>query len=254
MYYLTLFSLLLIFPHLLMAEAPQSPWQQAEKIAQETDIAKACEFLASLPDALAATSEFQTLVQRNYRAKNIPGMIQYGQAGIQFALQSAARLPEQDAPVACELRGRAKAIAYNLSANLWPGWKEPGIHLNATDLALGLQFAKTNLRLAIELDKQGEPLGHAYWLLGAHALAANDSLAAVTAFRTAAKHYAGDYALMSAGYAALAARLSKEEAEVTAGTEQFTETLTLLRKSTGKDGKFFAAQLEMAVEVFLPRK
>ena len=59
---------------------------------------------------------------------------------------------------------------------------------------------------------------------------------------------------VSAAPAALAARLSKEEAEVTAGTEQFTETLTLLRKSTGKDGKFFAAQLEMAVEVFLPRK
>lgn len=228
----------------------ESPVVEAETIAQAHDLAKACEYLTGLPDPAASASAFHSLVRRSWQIKNVPAMIQYGQAGIQFALQTSAKLGDGEAKLATQLRGLAKSIAYDVSSNLWPGWDEPGITLNATDLAIGLQLARANLRLARELDRKGAPLGHAWWLLGAHELASRNHTAAVAAFETAQAEYAGDYALMALGYACLAQQFTKHKMDRAEATQNFEKTVKSLRGSTGPDGKFFASQLETAAKVF----
>lgn len=236
-----------------MTAEPEFPAIEAEKVAREYDVVKACEYLTALPDPAAAAKGFHELVRRSWRAKNVPAMIQYGQAGIQYALQASAKLGDTDAKLAAQLRSQAKAIAYDVSSNLWPGWDEPGITLSPTDLTIGLQLAKTNLRLAKELDRIGDPLGHAWWLVGAHELAARNLPFATAAFVEAEKHYQGDYAEMTRGYSSLVQQLNTDAAQQIAGRRDFEKIMKTLRESKGSDGKFFASQLETATKVFLTR-
>lgn len=243
------FLVFLLGSRVMTAAEPASHVVEAEKIAQAHDLVKACEYLAGLPDPVVSANAFHTLLKRSWKAKNVAAMIQYGQAGVQFALQASAKC--DDAKLAVQLRGLAKSIAYDTSSNLWPGWNEPGVKLNPTDLAIGLQLAKTNLRLAKELDRKGDPLGHAWWLLGAHELASHNYSSSVKAFEAAHSEYSGENALMARSYSYLAQHFTRKDAELADVKQDFEQSVKLLRESTGPDGKFFADQLETAVKIFL---
>jgi hypothetical protein len=234
-----------------MAAQPDLLASEAEQIAHEQDLVKACEFLTGACDPLVSARGFHEMVRRSWRAKNISAMILFGQAGMQFSLQASTRHSQNDRNVATQLRSQAKAMAYDVSANLWPGWDDEGITLGPMECSIGMQLAKTNLRLAKELERSGEPLGHAWWLLGAHELAARNFHAAEAAFAEAVKHYEGDYVLMCRGYSFLSAQLAEDVAKRTSAPTEFEKILKALRESDRSDAKFFAAQLETATKVFL---
>ena len=65
-----------------------------------------------------------------------------------------------------------KTYSLMLSGDSWPGGKDEGIEITASDLVAGIALARQNLRLAKELKRDDEVFANAHWLLGAHQLAA----------------------------------------------------------------------------------
>ncbi len=195
---------------------------------------------------------YHTLVKQIYSQKrDVPRMILIGRAGIQFCLSEAKKNREADPLLASELLGLAKSMAYDVSANAWPGWQDEGVVITRTDLALGLDCARLNLRLAKELKRNEEILGNAHWLLGAQLLAGDKPSEAE--FQSAAEQFRhadkADYQEMAHGYAALA-RLKQNPSDELARREM-TNRIRTLRTLEGPDAKFFADQLEQVSAYFL---
>lgn len=196
---------------------------------------------------------YSTLVRLGYsQEKNVPLMAAFGRRGIQYGLEQAGRTESDE--LADKLRSTAKEISFNLGANTWPGWDE-GIVITATDLAVGLDAARTNLRLARELKRDAGPLSNAHWLLGAHYLAANDLPQATGEFAKSAelnvesKNPEGEW--MSRGYEAIVQQLNeKTRAD---GDKSLAAAVTKLREIGSDDAKFFADQLESVSRFFLRR-
>jgi len=107
-------------------------------------------------------------------------------AGIQFCLDQAEKTALSDRNEATDLRSAAKQLAYNLASFTWPGWDEPQIELDPSQIADGLDAARLNLRLALELDKGDLALSRAYWMLAGHLLAAHAATGAEATYRRAA--------------------------------------------------------------------
>jgi hypothetical protein len=181
--------------------------------------------------------EYQVAASKAYRVdKDLPAMIAVMRAAIQFASLEAQRLPEHRE----RLLGAAKAMAYNLGANTWPGWNEDGIQPNETDRWFGKDAARLNLRLAIELDRGPVPLCNAHWLLGAHALADRLLSEAIGQFELG-RDYAvsagrGDLEWMCRGYIAIAGDGHAQTVELAACVDE-------LKAIGTDDANFFAAQL-----------
>jgi hypothetical protein len=121
------------------------------------------------PEAVAAAYH-TALRDRYWKLHDLPGVIERGRAGILYCL-------------AHSLRSQAKAMAFDVGSFTWPGWEEAGIEPTVDDLSFGRQCAALNLKLAIELNKPPDKVASAHWLVGAHALTAGDSIAAVGAFQ-----------------------------------------------------------------------
>ena len=144
------------------------------------------ELLCREPDAGSAADAFSAAANHFYwKDKDLPASVAMGRAGVQYALAAAMRLDPGEASLVSELRGKAKAMAYNLASFTWPGWGEPGIVIGPSDLVTGFDAARTNLRLAMELRKGALPMSRAHWILGAHELAATRHADAQTSFARA---------------------------------------------------------------------
>ena len=225
----------------------QKLWQ----LAQEWDLFAACAEIESRGDApqvASAYAEFANWVLSDRH--DVPAMAAVSRAGIQYSLSEAVRCQEKDPDRAQQLKGAAKSMAYNLGANSWPGWNDQNIRLNASDLAAGLDAARLNLRLGKELKRGPEPMGNAYWLLGAQQIAdrqygqARDSFDhAAIEFKSAGKE---DYELMARGYISLARLL----AGTPGAAEELKAAIAALNGRQSEDAKFFAQQIETAREVF----
>jgi hypothetical protein len=225
----------------------QKLWQ----LAQERDLFAACAEIESRGDApMVATSyaQFANWVLSDRR--DVAAMTAVSRAGIQYALSEARRCQEKDPDLAQQLKGAAKSMAYNLGANSWPGWNDQGIHLNASDLAAGLDAARLNLRLGQELKRGPGPMGNAYWLLGAQQLAARQYRQARESFDHSAMEFKSadkeDFELMARGYVSLA-RLLEGASEA---AEELKAAVAALNGRPSEDAKFFAQQIETAREVF----
>src|SRR5688500_17012208 len=132
---------------------------EALRLAAEQDSFAAIAWLSAQPDPIAVAKAFsEAMLHLYWQEKNLPLAIAFGRAGAQFALAAAAGWETSDPGKALELRGSAKTMAYNLASFTWPGWNEPGIVTTSSDVALGLDAAKANLRLAVELQKGELPL------------------------------------------------------------------------------------------------
>ena len=114
----------------------------------------AVELLCREGDGLGAAKTFSEAANHFYwKEKDLVSSVAMGRAGVQHALSAAACCDPGDLPLAFELRGQAKAMAYNIASFTWSGWDEPGIVIGPSDLATGLDAARTNLRLGTELKK-----------------------------------------------------------------------------------------------------
>jgi hypothetical protein len=224
---------------------------QALRIAEQQDSFAAVLFVTTQADALVAAKTFSEAMLFSYwQAKNLPLAVALGRAGVQFALTAAEHHDE----LAGELRSTAKALAYNLASFIWPGWNEPGIAVTATDVAVGLDAAKTNLRLANELQKGDLPLSRAHWMLGAQQLAASDFAAATASFAEAEKFAAAantpTEALLARGFV-LVTHLVEAHRQGTP-TPAAAELVTLKQNLAQlPDGEAFCSQFDGALAVFM---
>ncbi len=223
-------------------------------ILRESDSFKACEFVNSLGDSSVVAQRYSDLLRDFYwQQRDVPRMVMFGRAGIQYCLRQAAACAKDEPDKAKKLLGAAKAIAYNLAANTWPGWKDEEITLTASDLAAGLDAARLNLRLANELGREGEVLGNAHWVLGAHYLAAEEGPQALEAFAAAADKFRQAkkpaHATMAVGYQGIANMTRPPTRDE--GQKQFDESLAALKEMDTDEAKFFAEQLETAAKVLL---
>jgi hypothetical protein len=199
------------------------------------------------PDAERAANVFVELARRLYAQKSLARSVAIRRAGIQFCLCH----PGGDAILHRTLRQRAKAQAYNLAADTWPGWGDEGIVCTASDLDAGLDAARLNLRLVRELELGPLPHSNSHWLLGAQWLARADYHAAHAEFSQASElaraAQNADAAQMNAGYAALVGVLRGDP-----GAEgEFARIVEALENvADSEDAPFFAAQLVKARGVF----
>ncbi|MEZ6066016.1 MAG: hypothetical protein R3B90_09975 [Planctomycetaceae bacterium] len=227
--------------------------ETALKTLDEVDTYAACREIEAAPTAVAACELYhQALKTLYFQRRDLRGMTAVGRAGIHFALSRAQVITSDDPAQAAELRSWAKTMAYDLSANLWPGWRDEGITLTEADLANGLEAARLNLRLAIELDKPLDRQADAHWLVGAHELAAHRSAAAIAAFTKSAELALAadqlDTALMSRGYVAIA-QLQANPADQQARAVLDGEIAKLRERGTD-DASFFADQLVSVGELY----
>ncbi len=163
--------------------------------------------------------------------KDLTGSIAVGCATLGLGLSGDA-----------EVRSAAKAVAYNLAANSWRGWDEPGIHPSPADERIGLLAAELNLALAAELQKPPIALARAHWLRGALRMSAEDWDGAASDFDEAAR-LAGEAgetgeATLSQAFAALSRH---QPAAVRAA---------LAELEPNDPDRFFRGQVEVAARVF----
>jgi hypothetical protein len=152
------------------------------------DSGAAIDYLNRQTDPAAVLDTYVKLIRHFYWTdKNLPFVVLMARAGIQYGLTISDTAAEPE--LAKQFKSTAKAIAYDLASFTWPGWAEPGLVIGQTDLAVGLDAAKINLRLAHKLDKGDLPLARAYWMLGGQQLAGGSLSQAETSF-SQAEHYA----------------------------------------------------------------
>jgi hypothetical protein len=176
--------------------------------------------------------------------KNVPAMVIVSRAGIKHLLKSVDRSPEAE-----DAGHHAKALAYNLGSFTWPGWNEPGIVLSAADVGAGLEASGLNLRLADELNRPEKAKAKAYWLLGAHQLAASAYVSASESFCSGKPHAerSDDTSLgpMLDGYLLLTRVLSEPGNGQT--RREFDSSLSRLRSDGTEDRREYANQLTTAL-------
>ncbi|MBI5667131.1 MAG: hypothetical protein HZC41_03915 [Chloroflexi bacterium] len=221
--------------------------EQLLQIQAEQDVFAAIESLQRQADP-ATVMRTCTEATRHYywQAKDVVRAVMIGWVGMQYGLTTALG---QNAESAYELRSAAKGLAYDIASFTWPGWDEPGIRLDPSLLALGLEAAKVNLRLAQELDKGDLQLARAYWMLGAQQLAAGQHKSAADNFRQSAAYAerAG-----SAGEAWLARAFAQLTALAAApANRQAAAELAACRQRLADIEPEFVQQVETATRVFV---
>jgi hypothetical protein len=204
---------------------------------------------AGTPTEIAAT--YQSLLSKLYwKAHDLPAVVAVGRAGILYCLGQS--LVEGASPESIDqFRSIAKGLAYDVGSFTWPGWEEPGINPTSADLSFGMECARLNLRLAIELKKPPDRLSMAHWLVGAHALAARDSELALQQFRLAVGVLPGDSGMttLNAGYLAIA-RLCKNCDDLSA-RQSLEEILNHLHADSSEDARTFRSQIVSAQRLFV---
>ena len=153
------------------------------------DLFATIDYLNQQDGPLAVINTYSQLVRRLYwEEKNLPATVTISLAGIQYGLTASGLASHPD--TAIKIKSVAKGLAYDLASFTWPGWDEPGIEIGSSDLAIGLEAAKANLRYAQELNKGDLPLSRACWMLGGHHLAGGNLSDASAYFNKAERHAA----------------------------------------------------------------
>jgi hypothetical protein len=210
------------------------------------------ELLASSTEPVSTLHSIVDAVMTLYwKRKDLPRVVLTGFAGIGagFAVAHAASEVETRE----KLLGHVKALAFNIGSFTWPGWNEPGISPGATDLFIGLEAARTNLRLAVDLRKGDLPASRAHWLLGAHLISAQSFDEAIREFEESVvcaekAGAAGERALAEAFAGLTAAATKTDISERRQGQERVRLALAKLREAGNPDD--FIGQVHTAAAVF----
>lgn len=213
------------------------------------DLFMAIDYLNQQDGPLAVINTYSQLVRRLYwEEKNLPAVIIIALAGIQYGLMASTAASHPD--TAAKIKSVAKGLAYDLASFTWPGWNEPGIVIGLSDLAIGLEAAKANLRFANELDKGDLPLSRAYWMLGGHHLAGGNLSDAAACFNKTEDYAAAANVeaerLLAQGFSLITAMLeSPGNTAIQDQLEQVKDHLARL-----EHGEDFIGQIDTAWSVF----
>lgn len=217
---------------------------KVRSILAEQDSYAAADYVQGLgTPPVVARAYAQVVMDLYWKAVDPGAVVSLGRAGILYCLTKAREIEPKSTEDADRWRGQAKAIAYNVGSFTWPGWGREGLSLDAAEVAAGREAAGLNLRLAKDLGKTSGPLSAAFWLVGAHQLAAGEFDAAEASFRKAqaadVEAGAKEGALMCSGYAAIAGILAGTEG----AQEDLQERIADLHALGTEDANFYAKQL-----------
>lgn len=163
------------------------------------DVSAAIEWILTEDDPARVLAMFHGAIRHAYWSrKDVGQVVALGEAAFAFGGTSDDE----------RLVGLLKPIAYDVGSFCWVGWDEPGVAISAEDAAAGARAASSNLVLAERSQRPPASLASAHWLVGAHALASGDRLAAVASFEESARYAraGGDRGaeLLALGYVAIA--------------------------------------------------
>lgn len=184
--------------------------------------------------------------------KGAKNLVVVGYRGISFCLKQAASSISTDPALAEGFKGQAKTIAYNVAANSWPGWGDEGVVISRADMESGLEAAKLNLKLAVELKKGADKVAAAYWLLSALELALGQFPASISSIDQSNSYAAEvkDQTVLAFGEGfkglILLAAGSKDQ-----GVQLFEAGVGQLQEIGTDDANFYISQLQTAKKVFL---
>ncbi|HSU66164.1 MAG TPA: hypothetical protein VLJ39_04815 [Tepidisphaeraceae bacterium] len=221
---------------------------------ERQDAFAAIDLIVRDADPIAAAKSFLEVMRHLYwQKKNLALSVMLAQAGADFGLSEAVRADASDAAVALQLRSIAKGLLYDIASFTWPGWDEPGILITPTDMAIGYEAAKGNLRLARDLNKGDLPLSRAHWMLAGHQLCGRDYAGAEQSYALAAKHAALAGAkseeLLAAGFGRLT------DLFISPGSVITQQQLDLIQQDLRRleNGPEFIGQMLTAMRVFSAR-
>jgi hypothetical protein len=133
--------------------------EELKGFLKDADTYEAIEFLNRQGDPVEMLKRYSDLVNYFYWGKKrLLHAVAFARAGMQYSLTKSWSFLEKDPAKANELRKTARVISHNLASYTWPGWDEEGIVITETDIAVGLDAAKLNLRLVRELEERLMPL------------------------------------------------------------------------------------------------
>jgi len=162
---------------------------RAHELLKTQDSFAAIEHITGYENPRVSMNTFADMVVELYwKHRDLPDVIAIGRAGVQFGLTTAARVAKDDPQTAQQLRGVVRAIAYNVASFAWPGWNESDLEISKTDAALGLDAAKTSLRLVQEMNEAPIKLSRGHWIVGAYHLSGGSHRAAIQEFEKAVQH------------------------------------------------------------------
>lgn len=203
--------------------------------------------LASSP-ASDAADRYRTAMRDAYwERKDLASSLAIGWAAVDRCFTEATAGRTDGAGTGLHLAD-AKGFLYDIASFTWPGWAETGIAVTVDQARLGLDAARWNLELAIELDKDALPMSRAHWMLGAHLLTAGDHRGAEACFQEAAEHAVRADSPADVGLA----RAFGDLASVAAGDDPGAEerlTASLAALGSLGDGSMFADQVTTARRV-----
>ena len=220
---------------------------------KEHDTFKAIEFINKQGEPEIVAKLYSDLVNDFYwKEKTLSEVITFARAGIQYCLTKAQDITKEDPKKVEELRFTAKIISYNLASYTWPGWDEKGISISQSDLLVGLDAAKLNLRLAFELKKDAVPLSMAYWVLGAQYLALANYDEAIKAF-TSSKEKAEEANdnmndLLALGYIGVTKII--QGSQKVEGEKELDKAIKEFKKLNTEDSEFYIEQLKTVLKIF----
>lgn len=220
--------------------------EQGRELVRSKDAAALVEFLVSLQDPVQALDVCRSLANEAYwERKDLDQAMAIARSGITVGLTLA-----HDSYQAYGLRSAAKAMAFNLASFAWPGWAEEGITSQHRHLVEALDSARTNVRLAVELEKGPVVVARGHWMVGASLLALGryqEAIAEFLASRLSADEGQSPVeSAMAEGYAALVRVVERPGDQ--AIDDELNEIIDRLR--TIDDGSAYAEQIETALRVF----
>ncbi len=218
---------------------------------RNVDTFAAIDFLSKEVDPFTVTSTFNDLIGHLYwEDKDLSQVVAMGRAGIQYGLAAAAEADSINPDASKEIYDKVRAIAFNVASFSWPGWDEPGINPNPTDMALGYDAAKLGVRLVNESDDEPIRFARSFWMLGAHQLASRKSARAEESFglsaEYASKAAADSERLLAQGFVVLA-RVQAGTGGPGLGDELERIKADLAEVEFGQD---FINQIDTAAKVF----
>jgi DNA-binding transcriptional MerR regulator len=201
--------------------------------------------LAGIEDPGEAAIAYGASMKAAYwTEKDLPLVTAIAYAGVDHLLAAAHRA---DSATAYAARSAAKGLMYDLASFTWVGWDEPGIEVSPSDASAGLAAAKTNLAMAIDLEKGDLAISRAHWMLGAHQLTAGRHQGAVSSFLAAEEFAARGSADVEVGLSRAFAALARLAAGDAGAAAELDAALDDLRSLEGGDE--FAAQVDTARSV-----
>jgi hypothetical protein len=226
---------------------------EAIKLAFERNVEAAAQKLESPGDPAEVALRYSDAAQAIYNErKDVSKMLALGGKAVDYSLRKATELAASDPDKSKKLKEIAKVMTFNLAANTWPGWDEPGVLITTEHIKQGLGFAETSKQLVEELRFGPDQVGIVYWMIGAQNLACGRAGEAHAALRRAKSAFAEaddyDSVAMIRGYCALVDKIDPTKRnEATAELDRVDAELD---KSGSDNAQFYKGQLETADKVF----